>query len=44
MCKLRIIALLLALGVFGISACAQKTCPTYTKDNMQKLELNEQDA
>jgi len=42
--KLRIIALLLALGVLGISACAQKTCPTYTKDSMQKQELNEQDV
>jgi hypothetical protein len=42
--KLRIIALLLALGVFGISACAQKTCPTYTKDSIQKQEVNEQDV
>ena len=42
--KIRIIALLLAFGVFGISACAQKTCPTYTKDNIQKQELNNQDV
>ena len=42
--KLRIIALLLALGIFGISACAQKTCPTYTKDDLKKQELNEKDV
>jgi hypothetical protein len=42
--KLRIIAVLLALGIFGISACAQKTCPTYTKDDMQKQEFNEKDV
>ena len=44
MYKLRIIALLLAIGVFGISACAQKTCPTYTEDNIQKQELNEKNV
>ena len=44
MYKLRIIALLLAIGVFGISACAQKTCPTYTKDSIQKQEVNDQDV
>lgn len=42
--KFRIIALLLAIGILGISACAQKTCPTYTKDGIQKQELNEQDV
>jgi len=44
MYKLRIIALLLAIGVFGISACAQKTCPTYTEDNIQKKELKEKNV
>lgn len=44
MYKLRIIALLLAIGVFGISACAQKTCPTYTEDSIQKQELSEKDV
>ncbi len=44
MYKLRIIALLLAIGVLGISACAQKTCPTYTEDSIQKQELNEKDV
>ena len=44
MYKLRIIALLLAFGVFGISACAQKTCPTYTEDSIQKQEQNEENV
>ena len=42
--KLRIIALLLAVSILGITSCAQKTCPTYTKDSTQKSELNEKDS
>ena len=30
--KIKLKVLLLAIFVLGISACAQKTCPTYTKD------------
>ena len=41
--KMRITALLLALAIFGMSACAQKTCPTYTKDTVENNELNSED-
>ena len=41
--KLRITALLLALTIFGMSACAQKTCPTYTKDTVENNDLNSED-
>ena len=30
--KIKISALLIALVILGLSACAQKTCPTYTKN------------
>jgi len=40
--KLRISAVLLALFILGMSACAQKTCPTYIKNDTQQQELNEQ--
>ena len=33
--KIKITALLLALVILGLSACAQKTCPTYTKNTTQ---------
>jgi hypothetical protein len=32
MLKFKISALLLALVILGLSACAQKTCPTYTQN------------
>ncbi len=31
--KIKILSLLAALVILGLSACAQKTCPTYTMDN-----------
>ncbi|HLF36046.1 MAG TPA: hypothetical protein VI583_17515 [Cyclobacteriaceae bacterium] len=31
--KIKITALLIALVILGISACAQKTCPTYTRND-----------
>jgi hypothetical protein len=40
--KLRISALILALIVLGISSCAQKTCPTYIKNDTQKQGQSEQ--
>ena len=40
--KLRISAFILALIVLGISSCAQKTCPTYIKNDTQKQELSEE--
>jgi hypothetical protein len=39
--KLRISAFFLALIVLGISSCAQKTCPTYIKNDTQKQALTE---
>ncbi len=39
--KLRISAFILALIVLGISSCAQKTCPTYIKNDSQKQELSD---
>ena len=40
--KIKLKVLLLAIFVLGISACAQKTCPTYTKDTV-KEEIAEQE-
>ncbi len=39
--KLRITALLLALAILGMTSCAQKTCPTYIKNDTEKQEINE---
>jgi hypothetical protein len=33
-------ALLFALVLFGLGACTQRTCPTYTKQDVVKPELN----
>ncbi|MFA0963138.1 hypothetical protein AB9P05_15140 [Roseivirga sp. BDSF3-8] len=33
--------LLVGLFIFGLSACSQRTCPTYTKDDVQKKEIIE---
>lgn len=38
--KLRISAFFLALIVMGIASCAQKTCPTYIKNDTQKQEIS----
>jgi hypothetical protein len=35
--KLRV--LLFALVVLGMGACTQRTCPTYTKNDVQKQEV-----
>jgi hypothetical protein len=35
--KLRV--LLFAVVLFGMGACTQKTCPTYTKNDVQKQEV-----
>lgn len=41
--KLRV--LLFAIVVFGMGACTQRTCPTYTKNDIQKQEITKhQDA
>lgn len=37
--KLRV--LLFAVVLFGMGACTQKTCPTYTKNDVQKQEVVE---
>lgn len=31
-------ALVFALVLFGMGACTQRTCPTYTKQDIQKQE------
>ena len=33
-------ALLFALVLFGMGACTQRTCPTYSKQDIEKQELN----
>jgi hypothetical protein len=40
--KLRISAFFLAVIILGMNACAQKTCPTYIKNDIQKQELSEE--
>ncbi len=35
-------ALLFALVLFGLGACTQRTCPTYTKQDVQKPDLNKE--
>lgn len=35
--KLRV--LLFAVVLFGMGACTQRTCPTYTKNDVQKQEI-----
>jgi len=35
---------IVALFMVGIFACTQRTCPTYTKDNIKKTEKAEKDA
>jgi hypothetical protein len=40
--KLRISAFFLAIIILGMSACAQKTCPTYIKNDTQDQELSEE--
>ena len=43
--KLR--TLIVALLLVGMYACTQRTCPTYTKDDVNKseqIEKNEQDV
>ena len=42
--KIKIKVLLLAIFVFGISACAQKTCPTYTKDTAKEISADQEKA
>ncbi len=37
--KLKITALLFVVCILGLSACAQKTCPTYTQENLQNQEI-----
>ena len=37
--KIKFKVLLLAIFVLGVSACAQKTCPTYTKDTVKPCSL-----
>lgn len=32
----------LALFLFTIAACTQRTCPTYTKDNVNKTKKTEE--
>lgn len=40
--KLRV--LLFALVVFGMGACTQRTCPTYTQHDAPKQEITEHSA
>jgi hypothetical protein len=35
---------IVALFMVGMFACTQRTCPTYTKDNIKKVEKTEKDA
>jgi hypothetical protein len=34
--KIKFKVLILAVFILGVSACAQKTCPTYTKDTLKE--------
>lgn len=34
--------LILALVIVGLSACTQRTCPTYAKNDAPKIEKKEQ--
>ena len=38
----KIIAALILIGM--LAACTQRTCPTYTKDSLKKMEQTEKDA
>lgn len=35
---------IIALFIVGMFACTQRTCPTYTKDDVKKIEKTEKDA
>jgi len=37
--KLKIVALVILLA--SMAACTQRTCPTYTKDSVEKMEKPE---
>jgi hypothetical protein len=40
--KLKLIAITFFL--FALGACTQKTCPTYTKDNVKEIQNVEQNV
>lgn len=40
--KLKII--IVALFLVGMFACTQRTCPTYTKDDVNKVERTEKEV
>jgi hypothetical protein len=35
---------IVALFLVGMFACTQRTCPTYTKDDIKKIETTEQEV
>jgi len=35
---------IIALFIVGMFACTQRTCPTYTKDDIKKIEKTEKDV
>lgn len=35
---------IVALFLVGMFACTQRTCPTYTKDDVKKVERTEQEV
>ena len=35
---------IVALFIVGMFSCTQRTCPTYTKDDIKKTERSEKDA
>lgn len=37
---MKIKALILALAIFAMSACTQRTCPTYAKVDTENSELS----
>lgn len=37
---MKIKALLFALVLFGLGACTQRTCPTYTMQDVENQEVN----
>jgi len=40
--KIKIV--IIALFFVGMFSCTQRTCPTYTKDEIKKTERSEKDA
>jgi hypothetical protein len=41
---MKIKILIIALFAVGTFSCMQRTCPTYTKDDVKKVEKTEQDV